>query len=100
MDGETVASIERFSERVRPDQACGCRALNGLARAARDRGMTIHTLDVRNSGDTVGRHDSVVGYASFALCESLDPLFAKPRDESTERIESLGGVLGRLQWEC
>jgi AmmeMemoRadiSam system protein B len=68
-DRETVASITRYSDAVRPEQACGCRPLNGLARAARKHGLTIHTLDVRNSGDTAGPRDAVVGYASFGLCE-------------------------------
>jgi len=98
-DRKTVARIERFSDGLRPDQACGCRALNGLARAARKRDLIIHTLDVRNSGDTAGPRDSVVGYASFALFESLEPAILKQLEESAEEQARRAGLLARLQWE-
>jgi AmmeMemoRadiSam system protein B len=41
--------------------------LNGLLLAARARGLTVRTLDVRNSGDTAGDRQRVVGYGAYAL---------------------------------
>jgi len=37
--------------------------------AANRRGMKIDALDLRNSGDTAGSRDRVVGYGAFALYE-------------------------------
>jgi len=33
----------------------------------RERNLRVTTLDLRNSGDTAGRRDRVVGYGAFAL---------------------------------
>jgi len=50
-------------------QACGATPVNGLLLAAERHRMTPHLLDLRNSGDTAGPHDGVVGYAAFAFTE-------------------------------
>ena len=47
--------------------ACGCRPLRGLLRSANERGLTVHQLDLRNSGDTAGDKERVVGYGAFAI---------------------------------
>lgn len=47
--------------------ACGCRPLQGLLALARKGGLTPELLDLRNSGDTAGPRDRVVGYAAIAL---------------------------------
>jgi len=69
IDATTVAAIEDQLPTIAPQQACGCYPLNGLLTATRRRGLQIVTLDVRNSGDTAGGRDRVVGYASFAATE-------------------------------
>ena len=38
--------------------------------AARARGMSAEMVDLRNSGDTAGTHDRVVGYGAFAFTEA------------------------------
>jgi hypothetical protein len=53
-------------EPVNPEQACGAVPLDGLLQVSRDRGMTWRQLDLRNSGDTAGTRDRVVGYGAFA----------------------------------
>ncbi|GAB4119688.1 MAG: hypothetical protein Fur0026_10100 [Sideroxydans sp.] len=53
-------------------QACGATPINGLLLAARQHHLQPHLLDLRNSGDTAGPHDSVVGYAAFALTGEND----------------------------
>lgn len=52
---------------VGPYDACGCYPVRGLLEAARRRGLTVQLLDLRNSGDTAGPRDQVVGYGAFAL---------------------------------
>ena len=38
-----------------------------LLLVARKRGLRATTIDLRNSGDTVGGHDEVVGYGAFVI---------------------------------
>lgn len=47
------------------DQACGCNPILGLLRAARRHGLTVEIADLRNSGDTAGPRDHVVGYGAY-----------------------------------
>ncbi len=68
VDGETVSRILDFQS-VSHEQACGGTPVNGLLLAARRHGLTPELLDVRNSGDTAGSRDHVVGYAAFAFVE-------------------------------
>lgn len=70
VDAETRAAIEDLdAARLTYDRACGRTPTGGLLLAARERGMTIETLDVRSSGDTAGPRDRVVGYGAWALYE-------------------------------
>ena len=52
------------------EQACGRHAVNGLLHLAKRRGLEARALDVRNSGDTAGPRDRVVGYGAYAFFES------------------------------
>jgi len=56
-------------ERLDPDMACGFHPLSGLMLAAKRNGLSIVLLDLRNSGDTAGDGDRVVGYGAFAVVE-------------------------------
>ncbi len=68
MDAKTSKLIEELSPtEIIGEQACGCRPVNGLIRAASSRGMHASTLDLRNSGDTAGPRDRVVGYGAYAF---------------------------------
>lgn len=68
LDAATQQAIERMDEQaLGPEQACGCRPLAGLLRAARRRGLGITTLDRRTSADTAGPRDQVVGYGAWSL---------------------------------
>ena len=66
-DRRTVQRILSFADDLNGDEACGCRALNGALRAARRHALQPALLDLRNSGDTAGRRDRVVGYAAIAF---------------------------------
>lgn len=74
-DAATVAAIERLDPgAIGSNQACGRVPVGGMLLAAQHKGLSIKTLDVRNSGDTAGPKDRVVGYGAWALYESGDPL--------------------------
>ena len=49
------------------DQACGRIPVKGLLKAARHHGLECQVLDLRNSGDTAGPRNQVVGYGAFAF---------------------------------
>lgn len=67
-DTETARAIETLEyERILDRHACGAYCIRGLLRAARKYRLSARTLDLRNSGDTGGSKDSVVGYGAFSL---------------------------------
>ncbi|MBI2168794.1 MAG: AmmeMemoRadiSam system protein B [Actinobacteria bacterium] len=79
LDAETTRAIEGLrAENLRGDSACGGRPVAALLLVARRRGMRVVTLDVRNSGDTQGAKDRVVGYGSWAFVEGD----SEPLDEA------------------
>jgi len=74
VDRATAAAIEALKpEDIQPHQACGRRAIQGLLQVARGRRMRVARADLRNSGDTAGRKDRVVGYGAFTFCEAGTP---------------------------
>jgi len=65
-DAVTRAAIEELdSDALTHDMACGATPIAGLLRAARRHRLAVTTLDLRNSGDTNGDHDAVVGYGAW-----------------------------------
>jgi AmmeMemoRadiSam system protein A len=50
-------------------QACGATPINGLLQVASARGLVPRLEDLRNSGDTAGDRDRVVGYAAVSFIE-------------------------------
>lgn len=54
---------------LRRDDACGSVSVNGLLFEARRRVLRAELVDLRNSGDTAGDKDRVVGYGAFAFYE-------------------------------
>lgn len=69
VDQKTTDDILKLRAGITHDEACGATPINGLLLAARQHHLVPHLLDLRNSGDTAGPRDGVVGYASFAFCE-------------------------------
>jgi len=67
VDGQTTRMILDLAPRLNHEQACGATPVNGLLHAAARRGLRPQLLDLRNSGDTAGDKQRVVGYASFAF---------------------------------
>jgi AmmeMemoRadiSam system protein B len=67
-DAATAAAIEALDPGLRADDACGHLPIAGLLIEAKRRGMQALRLDLRNSGDTAGPKDRVVGYGAWAFC--------------------------------
>ncbi|BAN68678.1 conserved hypothetical protein [endosymbiont of unidentified scaly snail isolate Monju] len=67
LDERTTARIEALDLHIGHDDACGSRPIRGLLLAARKHGLHAETLDLRNSGDTAGPRDRVVGYGAYVF---------------------------------
>ena len=73
MDGATSRAIEALDpQAIGYEDACGRVPVIGLLAAARLHGLRVRTLDLRNSGDTAGPRDQVVGYGAY--------VFEQPRE--------------------
>jgi AmmeMemoRadiSam system protein B len=70
IDEQTCARIRALDPTIEGERACGSIGINGLAWLARRKQLRIELVDLRNSGDTAGPRDQVVGYAAFALYEA------------------------------
>lgn len=87
IDSATCRAIETLSpEAIGRDQACGRIPVRGLLTVAKRRGMAVTTLDLRNSGDTAGSKDRVVGYGSW--------MFVEKRGAPEEKIVGPGKTSG------
>ncbi len=71
LDGATSKVIQALeSERIAPEDACGAIPIRGLLETAKERGMEVKEVDLRNSGDTGGPRERVVGYGSFLFYDA------------------------------
>lgn len=67
LDARTSRRILSRDDHLDGEEACGAAAINGLMLLARDHDLTVSELDVRNSGDTAGDRQQVVGYGAYAI---------------------------------
>lgn len=68
MDQNTSKAIETLQpDDIHNEMACGRNPINGLLLVARKKGLTASILDLRNSGDTAGPSDKVVGYGAYVF---------------------------------
>lgn len=67
-DRATSQAIEqlRYAD-IGYEDACGRAPVNGLLYVARRRALAARTIDLRNSGDTAGPRDQVVGYGAYVF---------------------------------
>jgi AmmeMemoRadiSam system protein B len=70
------AIVDGAVDAIAPDDACGAYPVSGLLAVAARRGLRGELLDLRNSGDTAGPRDRVVGYGAFVFTEP-NPLFGR-----------------------
>jgi MEMO1 family protein len=69
LDGATAQAIVAGRTDLLGEQACGCALINGLTLAVHARGLRAAIIDLRNSGDTAGDKQRVVGYGAFGFFE-------------------------------
>ena len=68
LDAETAASVERLDPgALSRESACGRTGVQAALYLARRSGYRVDVLDLRNSSDTAGPPDRVVGYGTFAI---------------------------------
>jgi MEMO1 family protein len=68
LDQATSNTIENLHyEQLSFESACGRIPVSGLLKLARDHSLTVKNIDLRNSGDTAGDKQRVVGYGSFII---------------------------------
>lgn len=66
IDAETSQAIISMDNNIIDGfHACGSVGINGLLLYARQQELNGQILDLRNSGDTAGKKDSVVGYGAY-----------------------------------
>ncbi len=71
LDGQTAEAIQNLHpDKLGRESACGLRPIQGLLIKAREEGLQAVTVDLRNSGDTAGSRDRVVGYGAFLFYEA------------------------------
>ena len=78
-DYETARKLDRQTaeaiEQLQPDKlgwegACGRLPIQGVLLRAREEGLQAITVDLRNSGDTAGAKNRVVGYGAFLFYDA------------------------------
>lgn len=68
LDKDTCSAIEAYKiDDIHSENACGYIPIRGLLHYAQRLNLNIKTLDYRNSGDTAGTKDQVVGYGAYAF---------------------------------
>jgi len=64
---EAIADLA--PQNIHYEQACGRSAIAGMLLSAKKHHLNVQLLDLRNSGDTAGTKDKVVGYGSWRIYE-------------------------------
>ncbi len=95
LDSVTTGAIEALDpDGLDTESACGRVPVRGLLVTAKRLGLDVETLDVRNSGDTAGPKDRVVGYGSWIFREpDVDGMLLDVARRSIERGPDRGGPL-------
>jgi AmmeMemoRadiSam system protein B len=78
LDRAAADAIEALDENaLSDDHACGHAPVRGYLRAGRSHGLRARAVDLRNSGDTAGPRNQVVGYGAF--------VFEEPSPKTTKK---------------
>ncbi len=68
LDKETSDKIEQLDyQHLNYDSACGRGPISGLLALAKKKSLHVKTIDLRNSGDTAGDKNRVVGYGAYVI---------------------------------
>ncbi|MGO9526057.1 MAG: AmmeMemoRadiSam system protein B [Verrucomicrobiia bacterium] len=86
-DARCVSAIcDLDVDRMKAEEACGKTGVLTLLSLARSKGWKATLLDARNSGDTSGRKDRVVGYAAIAFCSPSLQAFTREDRQQLLRL--------------
>lgn len=66
-DRNTSTHIQALDPDIAYDDACGRNPIRGLLLSARKHALNVDIRDLRNSGDTAGPRDRVVGYGAYVF---------------------------------
>jgi len=92
LDKATAKAIESLNPKIiSSDGACGRFPIGGLLVGAAHKNLTVETLDLRNSGDTAGPKEKVVGYGAWAFYENSSA--SDFQDETQTLINTHGQTL-------
>ncbi len=70
LDQHTARAIETLHpEEIQYNHACGHIGIQGLLTVAQRKQLRVQRVDLRNSGDTAGTKDRVVGYGAWVFLE-------------------------------
>jgi len=97
-DDRTIrAVLARRADGIGAHDACGRYPLRGLLVAAEANDWSVRLLDARNSGDTAGDWDRVVGYAAFVVTgrPGAPAESAEPEDTARDQPRDVPGPDGR-----
>ena len=83
VDTDTVRRILDLNWPLLEQTACGIRGVNAMLVAAKSHQLRPTLIDFRNSGDTAGDRDRVVGYASIAFTNGVTARRAAVDDDET-----------------
>jgi AmmeMemoRadiSam system protein B/AmmeMemoRadiSam system protein A len=82
LDLGTSQAIEAIApDKIDGNGACGHRALAGLLARAAKLDLRATTRDLRNSGDTSGPRDRVVGYGAYTFEYAMQSSLSEPQRE-------------------
>jgi hypothetical protein len=90
LDADTRGAIETLAlDELDGHDACGARPIEGLLRAARRHDLRATTIDLRNSGDTAGSRDQVVGYGGWTFAANTEVRISA---EGRDRLLQMAGA--------
>src|SRR5690606_8138809 len=105
VDAATARRIVALDSAIAHEEACGGTPVNGLTLLAKRRGLRIELVDLRNSGDTAGPRDRVVGYGAFvalpgqaAEADAGPTLIGIARSAIGEKLGSASGAWTAAGW--
>ena len=73
LDGKTAGLIEQNRPEIENHMSCGATGINAALLLASEKHLRPETLELANSGDTVGDRDSVVGYGAWSFAAEPEP---------------------------
>lgn len=82
LDGKTAGLIEQNRPEIENHMSCGATGINAALLLAAEKHLRPETLELANSGDTVGDRDSVVGYGAWSFAAEPEPAVPAGRLEA------------------